>query len=56
MADLGLTEQTKARDGAANWFDCACDVNRLCVVRTYLKRHFPDRTGRDFHTRSIVKV
>ena len=34
--------------------ECACDIGKIQAVHTYLKKHFPGYTLRDFHTRSAV--
>ena len=41
------------RDGEAS-FDCACDREKLGVVRAYMREQFPDRVVREFHSRSTV--
>ena len=35
--------------------DCGCDIERISVVHAYVQGHFPDRTVREFHSRSTVK-
>ena len=34
--------------------DCACDIEKIRVVRAYVQSHFPDRDVREFHSLSTV--
>ena len=40
---------------ASDSVDCACDSDKLRVVRTYLHERFPDRESREFHSHSTVR-
>ena len=35
--------------------DCACDAEKVRLVRAHLEEQFPDHTVSDFHSRSTVK-
>jgi hypothetical protein len=53
---VASSDQCEAVRSASELIDCACDREKLRVVRTYLHERFPDRTVREFHSHSTVVV
>jgi len=48
-------DQGKGLFDASDSVDCACDSEKLGVVRMYLQERFPDRGVREFHSQSTVR-
>ncbi len=53
---VASSDQCEALSSAGDSVDCACDGEKVRVVRTYLQERFPDRAVREFHSRSTVVV
>ena len=49
-------DQYEVRYHDSDSVECACDSEKLRVVRTYLHERFPDRAVREFHSHSTVVV
>lgn len=53
--NLASLEQYEAPRHATDCVDCACDSEKIRVVRAYLQQCFPNCSIREFHSRSVVK-
>jgi hypothetical protein len=52
---LASSEGRECPSTAVKCVDCGCDIEKISVVRAYLREHFPDHAIREFHSRSTVR-
>jgi len=53
---VALSDRGKPLFETGDSVDCACDSEKLQVIRTYLHERFPDRAVHEFHSRSFIVV
>jgi len=51
---VASSDQREGHGSGSDSVDCACDNEKLGVVRRYLHERFPDRTVREFHSHSTA--